>query len=218
MNNRKTPAGIERESMRIIAAELSERGIILPHDRAAIVKRVIHATADFEYAETLRFTPDASALCMKALRGGAIVTDTNMALAGISKQALRCLGASVRCFMADEDVAQEARERHITRAAVSMEYALKRCPGAAFAIGNAPTALSRLAELTEAGARPAFVIGVPVGFVNVIESKRHIWEVCERFQIPAIIAMGRKGGSSVAAAICNALLYAALGMLYPDTR
>ena len=207
MNDIKTPAGIERESMRMIDAELSERGITLASDRAAIVRRVIHATADFEYAETLRFTPDAPTLCAEALRGGVIVTDTNMALAGINKQALNRLGASACCFMADEDIAKEARKRHITRAAVAMEYALERRPGAAFAIGNAPTALLRLAERIETGARPAFVIGVPVGFVNVIESKRRVWEVCEYFRIPAIIAIGRKGGSAVAAAICNALLY-----------
>ncbi|MBQ9521647.1 MAG: precorrin-8X methylmutase [Oscillospiraceae bacterium] len=211
MNDIKTPAGIERESMRIIDAELSERGIVLPDDRAAIVKRVIHATADFAYAETLRFTPDAPVLCAEALRGGVLVTDTNMALAGISKPALKRLGASACCFMASEDVAQAARERNITRAAVSVEYALERCPVGAFAIGNAPTALLCLAERIERGARPAFVIGVPVGFVNVAESKRRIWEVCERFQIPAIVAMGRKGGSTVAAAICNALLYAVAG-------
>ncbi|MBR4545435.1 MAG: precorrin-8X methylmutase [Oscillibacter sp.] len=218
MNDIRTPAGIERESMRIIDAELSERGIVLAPDRAAIVKRVIHATADFAYAETLYFTPDAPSLCADALRGGVLVTDTDMALAGISKATLRLLGGAAYCFMASEDVAREARERNTTRAAVSVDYALERYPGAAFAVGNAPTALLRLAERIEAGARPAFVIGVPVGFVNVAESKRRIREVCGRFRVPAIVADGRKGGSTVAAAVCNALLYAASGTLDPGAR
>lgn len=214
MNNIKTPAEIERESMRIIDAELCRRGIVLPPERAAIVKRVIHATADFDYAETLRFTPDAPSV----FRGGAIVTDTNMALAGISKPALRRLGASAHCFMADGAVSEAAKRQGITRASAAMEYALQRIPGAAFAVGNAPTALLRLADLMDAGARPAFIIGVPVGFVNVTESKERIWETCVRYGVPAIVAMGRKGGSGVAAAICNALLYAAADMSDPERR
>ncbi len=214
MSGVKTPAEIERESMRIIGAELAARGIVPPPERAAIVKRVIHATADFDYAETLRFTPDAPS----ALRVGVLVTDSNMALAGISKAALQRLGASARCFMADSAIAEAAKRKRITRAAASMECALERYPGAAFAIGNAPTALLRLAEGIEAGARPALVIGVPVGFVNVTESKETIWETCLRYGVPAIVAMGRKGGSGVAAAICNALLYAAADMSDPARR
>ena len=218
MNDIKTPAGIERESMRIIDAELSGRGIALSPDRAAIVKRVIHATADFDYAETLRFTPDAPSIGETVVRGGVIVTDTNMALSGISKPALRRLRASALCLMAQERIALEARERRVTRATVCMERALERIPNAILAIGNAPTAALRVAELIETGARPAFVIGVPVGFVNVVESKERIWEACGRFEIPAIVAMGRKGGSAVAAAICNALLYAAADMSDPRKR
>ena len=210
----KTPAEIERESMKIIGAELSERGIALQPDRAEIVKRVIHATADFDYAETLRFTPDAPSM----LRGGVIVTDTNMALAGISKTALRHLGMSARCFMAEKEIADAAKRNGITRAAASMAYALEKYPDAVFAIGNAPTALLRLADGMEAGTRPALVIGVPVGFVNVEESKARIWETCVRRGVPAIVAMGRKGGSGVAAAICNALLYAAADMSDPARR
>ena len=210
----RTPAEIERESMRIIDAELSARGVVPPPERAAVVKRVIHATADFDYAETLRFTPDAPSV----LRGGTVVTDTNMALAGIGKPALARLGMSARCFMAEKEIAEAAKREGITRAAASVEYALRRYPGAAFAIGNAPTALLRLADLMEAGARPALVIGVPVGFVNVEESKERIWETCVRCGVPAIVAMGRKGGSGVAAAICNALLYAAAGMSDPARR
>ena len=218
MKNIKSPAEIERESMKIIDGELSGRGIVLPSDRAAIVKRAIHATADFDYAETLWFTPNAVSAGKEVMRGGVIVTDTNMVLSGINRTALNSLGASAYCFMGEEFTAQEAHKRGITRAAVSVEYALEHFPRAVFAVGNAPTALLRLAECMEQGARPAFIIGVPVGFVNVTESKKHIRDVCERFGIPAIIAMGRKGGSSVAAAICNALLYAAAGMSDPCTR
>ena len=210
----KTPAEIERESMKIIDAELSEKGIVIPPDRAEIVKRVIHATADFDYAETLRFTPDAP----QALSGGVIVTDTNMALAGISKAALDCLEMSAHCFMAEKEIADAAKRDGITRAAASMAYALERHPGAAFAIGNAPTALLRLADGIEAGARPALVISVPVGFVNVEESKERIWATCVRYGVPAIVAFGRKGGSGVAAAICNALLYSAADMSDPARR
>ena len=184
-----TPAEIERESMKIIGAELSERGIVLPPERASVIKRVIHATADFDYAETLRFTPDAP----QALSGGVIVTDTNMALAGISKAALEFLGMSARCFMAEKEIADAAKRENATRAAASMSYALERYPDAVFAIGNAPTALLRLADGIEAGTRPALIIGVPVGFVNVEESKARIWETCVRCGVPAIVAFGRKG-------------------------
>lgn len=207
----RTPAEIERESMRIIDEELSRRGIVLPPGRAAVVKRAIHATADFDYAETLQFTPDAPS----ELRGGVIVTDTNMALAGINKAALRRLGAAAYCFMADDSIAAAARRHGTTRAAASMAYALGRYPGAVFAIGNAPTALLRLAEGVEAGARPTLVIGVPVGFVNVAESKERLWAACTRRGVPAIVSAGRKGGSGVAAAICNALLYAARDSIPP---
>ena len=213
-----SPAEIERESMRIIGAELSARGVALPPEREAIVKRVIHATADFDYIENMYFSPNAAELGVNALRGGVIVTDSNMALAGISKPALQRLEAAAYCLIAEDAVALEARKRGITRAAVSMEYALKRYPGAVFAIGNAPTALLRLAAAIEDGARPALVIGAPVGFVHVTESKERIRAICTRFQIPVIAAMGRKGGSTVTAAICNALLYSAAGMLDPARR
>jgi len=214
----KKPADIERRSMEIIDRELAARGIALPPEHAAVVKRVIHTTADFDYAESLRFTPDAAARGAEALRGGIIVTDTNMALAGVSKPALKKLSGETYCFMAEEAVAAAAKERGVTRAAVAVDHAMKRCPRAVFAVGNAPTALLRIAEHMERGARPALVIGVPVGFVHVTESKERIWEVCLRFGVPAIVAMGRKGGSGVAAAICNALLYTAAGQLDPDAR
>ena len=213
-----TPAGIERESMAIIERELCARGIVLPAETRSVVMRVIHATADFDYAANLRFTSDAAGRGTAALRDGVIVTDTNMALAGISRPALKKLGCEARCFMAEEAVAKEAKARGVTRALVSMDRAARLCPGAVYAVGNAPTALLRLAEHIENGLRPALVIGVPVGFVNVEESKARVFSVCEACGVPAIAAMGRKGGSTVAAAIINALLYAAAALTDPETR
>ena len=212
------PGDIERTSLSIIRRELEARGIVLPEETAAVVKRVIHATADFEYVETLRFTENAVALGAAAMRQGVIVTDTNMALAGVSKPALSKLGGKALCLMAEPAVAAEARERETTRAAVSMERALAEYPDAVLAVGNAPTALLKIAELLEAGSRPSLVIGVPVGFVNVVESKERLLAACRRCGVPAIVALGRKGGSNVAAAICNALLYTAAGQLDPASR
>lgn len=207
------PEDIERASMDIISRELCERGIILPEERAAVVKRVIHATADFDFAQNLYFTPGAVSSGMTALRSGAaIITDTNMAKAGISKPALAKLGGQVFCFMADRDVEQAAKENGVTRAVAAMEKAARQYPNAIFAIGNAPTALLHVAALMEEGLRPALVIGVPVGFVNVVESKETALAVCQEKGAPAILAMGQKGGSSVAAAISNAMLYQAAGM------
>ena len=199
------PKDIEKRSFEIIEAELSTRGILLPEESAFIIKRAIHTTADFDYAKTLTFSAGAVDRALELLRGGAdIVTDTNMALAGVSKAALEQLGGQAVCYMADASVAEEARERGLTRAAVSMERAAKREKPVIFAIGNAPTALITLREMYDSGVyRPAFVIGVPVGFVNVEAAKELILET----DIPCIINRGRKGGSNVAAAICNALLY-----------
>ena len=220
MNTRHTlPGDIERTSMSIIAAELAERGVVLPPEQEAVVKRVIHTTADFDYANNLRFTPGAAELGQAALKQGVpIVTDTNMAKAGISKPSLEAFGCTLRCFMAEPEVAELARERGLTRAAVSMERAAQEYPGAILAVGNAPTALLRIAELMEEGLRPALVIAVPVGFVNVVESKELLFAACETRGVPAIAARGRKGGSNVAAAICNALLYAAAETLDPAAR
>lgn len=213
------PADIERTSMSIIESELKARGISLPPQTAAVVKRVIHTTADFEYADTMRFTQEAVALGVQALqRGVPIVTDTNMAKAGISKPSLQKLGSQVYCFMAEESVARQARENGTTRAVAAMHHAARTMPGALLAVGNAPTALLAIADLIEAGLRPALVVGVPVGFVNVVESKQRLMQVCEAAGVPAIAAMGRKGGSNVAAAICNALLYTALDTLDPSNR
>ena len=165
------PADIERTSLSIITAELAELGLTPPPETAPVVKRVIHTTADFDYAKNLRFTPGAVAAGVAALRAGTpIVTDTNMALAGITKPGLKKLGGSALCYMADPEVAAAAKAAGTTRAVASMHRAAAEHPGAILAVGNAPTALLTIAELIEAGLRPALVIGVPVGFVNVVES------------------------------------------------
>lgn len=199
------PEEIERRSFEIISKELQERGIVLPARQEMVTKRVIHTTADFEYAHSLCYSENAVETAQRLLLSGAdIVTDTNMALAGINKSALARLGGSAHCFMADQEVACLARERKTTRAAVSMEKASELPGSLIFAVGNAPTALIRLYEMMQDGRfRPDFVIGVPVGFVNVEAAKELILET----DVPYIVNRGRKGGSNVAAAICNALLY-----------
>ena len=213
------PADIERTSMGIITAELEARGLNIPPENAAVVKRVIHTTADFDYAVNLRFTPGAVAAGVAAVQSGAtIIIDTNMALAGVTKPGLARLGGQALCFMADPAVAAAAKQAGTTRAVAAMHKAAREYPGAVFAVGNAPTALLAIAEEIENGLRPALVIGVPVGFVNVVESKARLMAICMRYGVPAIAAMGRKGGSNVAAAICNALLYSAAEMLDPTAR
>ena len=267
------PAEIENASMEIIARELRERGISLPQENAAIVRRVIHATADFDYAENLYFSEEAFSRTMMALcnrvdierdvkyqdahfgtdtnrqdvplgsdtkqqgvsfkirqngRGLAIVTDTNMALSGLSRPSMEKLGVEAHCFMADTDVARAAKEAGTTRAVAAVHYAAKhlgqrQAKGGeagrlAFVVGNAPTALFAICEEIENGLRPAFVIAVPVGFVNVVESKETVVRICREYDVPVIAAMGRKGGSTVAAAIMNALLYSAVGTEDPKKR
>ena len=213
------PADIERTSISIITRELDEQGLTPPPETAAVVKRVIHTTADFDYAKNLRFTPGAVQAAVRALqRGAVIVTDTNMALAGISRPGLAKLGCEAVCYMADPAVAEAAKQAGTTRAVAAMHRAAREHPGAILAVGNAPTALLAIAEEIEAGLRPALVIGVPVGFVNVVESKETLFAICEQHGVPATAAMGRKGGSNVAAAICNALVYSAAEMLDPAAR
>lgn len=199
------PADIERRSFEIITAELSAREIMLPDETAAIVKRVIHTTADFDYAENLVFSPGAVEAARAALRAGTpVVTDTQMARAGINKTHLARYGGEVHCFMSDPDVADAAKENGTTRAVASMDKAAALSGPLMFAVGNAPTALIRLCELIAGEMlRPALVVGVPVGFVNVVEAK----ELLLQSGVPCIVARGRKGGSNVAAAIVNALLY-----------
>lgn len=197
------PMDIEKRSFEIITEILGDKQPAPENE--LVVKRVIHTSADFDYADNLVFSPGAVAKGIEALRGGChIITDTNMALSGINKTVLGKLGGQVHCFIADPDVAEEAKERGVTRAAVSMERAAKLDKPCIFAIGNAPTALIALKELMDAGkVSPALIIGVPVGFVNVVESK----ELIIGSDAPYIVAKGRKGGSNVAAAICNAMLY-----------
>ena len=195
MTEHVKPQYIEARSFEIIAKELADRGIVLDSDKDLIIRRAIHTSADFDYAHTLCFSNEAVRIAKDLIRAGAdIVTDTNMALTGINKKRLT--------------VAAEAKERGITRASVSMEHAAHDAKESGrktlFAIGNAPTALITLREMYDEGSFvPDFVIGVPVGFVNVVEAKELILET----DIPHIINRGRKGGSNVAAAIVNALLY-----------
>ena len=197
------PNDIEKRSMEIIAEELGE--VKLDEEKLSIIKRVIHTSADFDYVRTLHFSEDAVQKALEALKNGAtIVTDTNMAKAGINKAGMDKLGCKAVCYMADPDVAAQAKIEGSTRAAACMEKACLIEGPVIIAIGNAPTALVRLDELIKEGKiKPELIVGVPVGFVNVVEAKELIMQA----GVPYIVARGRKGGSNVAAAICNALIY-----------
>lgn len=199
------PGEIEKRSFEIITQELREQNMILRREEEMVVKRVIHTSADFSYARTMVFSGGAVGLAKDLIQKGAdIVTDTNMALAGINKSVLARYSGTAHCFMAEEETAALAKERNTTRAAVSMERAAQMKKPVIFVVGNAPTALIQLHEMIEGGRyRPAFIIGVPVGFVNVEAAK----ELILKTDVPHIINRGRKGGSNVAAAICNAILY-----------
>lgn len=203
------PADIEARSFEIISAELAERGVALDPENELVIRRVIHTSADFEYAQSLEFSEHATAIGVAALRGGcSVVTDTKMAAAGINKRVLARFGGEVYNFISDADVAEEAKARGLTRSAVCMERAAALGKPLIYAVGNAPTALIRLYEMLQAGQMetlPTLIVGVPVGFVNVVESKELICEL----DVPHIVARGRKGGSNVAASIVNALLYLA---------
>lgn len=197
------PNEIEKRSMEIITQELNGR--TWPEPQFSIVKRCIHTSADFDYADNLCFSENAAMLGVEALRRGAvIVTDTKMAWSGINKKKLAEYGGEAYCFMADEDVAKEAQERGCTRAAICMERGAALGKEVIFAVGNAPTALIRLYELIQEGkVDPALIIGAPVGFVNVVEAK----ELIMTAGVPYIVPRGRKGGSNIVATICNAMLY-----------
>lgn len=199
------PQDIEKRSFAIISKELEEKGIVLPKEQELVTKRAIHTSADFDYAKTMTYSVHAVGIAKKLIQNGAdIVTDTNMALAGVNKKELAKYGGEAHCFMAEEEVAKIAKGRGVTRAAVSMEKAAQIEKPVIFAIGNAPTALIELYEMIQSGKyRPAFIIGVPVGFVNVEAAK----DLILKTDVPYIINRGRKGGSNIAAAICNALLY-----------
>ena len=203
------PADIEKRSFEIISAELGDKR--LDPENELVIKRVIHTSADFEYADALCFSEHAVSKGVAALSNGvSVVTDTKMAMAGINKRVLGKFGGEVLNFISDADVAAEAKERGLTRSAVSMERAAALGRPLVYAVGNAPTALVRIYELMQEGKTPcppALIVGVPVGFVNVVESK----ELVMQLPVPHIVARGRKGGSNVAAAIVNALLYLASG-------
>lgn len=206
MNNIKfvEPHDIEKRSFELIQQELGD--IKLDPEKEPIIKRAIHTSADFDYLNNLCFSENAIKNAKLAIKNGAtIITDTNMAFAGINKKAAAKYGVNVHCFMADEDVLKEAEERGETRATISMERASKISGPVIFAIGNAPTALIKLYEIVKEGHfKPELIIGVPVGFVNVVEAKELIMSLDN---VEYIVAKGRKGGSNIAAAICNALLY-----------
>lgn len=199
------PEDIEKRSFQIITELLQERGQTLDPINAPVIMRCIHTSADFDYVDNLHFSEEAVPRLRSVLREGCvIVTDTQMARAGINKKIAAKHGIEVRCFMGDADVAAEALERGVTRALVSMEKAMRQPLPVLFAVGNAPTALLRLHEaMEEEKFLPAGIIAVPVGFVNVVESK----ELIVSCPVPCIVARGRKGGSNIAAAVCNALLY-----------
>lgn len=203
------PEEIEKRSMEIITSELNGR--TWPEPQFSIVKRCIHTSADFDYADNLVFSDGAAEKGVEAIRGGAdIVTDTKMAAAGINKKKLGLYGGSVHCFISDDDVVTEAKKRGCTRATVCMDRAAKlaETKPLIIAVGNAPTALIRLCELIDEGKiEPALVIGAPVGFVNVVEAKEMLMETLDRHSIPYIVPKGRKGGSNIAATICNSMIY-----------
>lgn len=200
-----TPYEIEKRSMEIISQELCALGITLDKEKEPVIKRAIHASADFDYAQNLYFSGNVIQKALELLKNGtSIVTDTKMALSGINKKALSRHGIKAYNFIDDEDVAASAVRNNTTRSAACIDKAVAIDTPVIFVIGNAPTALVRIYELYNGGIfKPALVIGVPVGFVNVVQAK----ELIIQTGIPCIISRGRKGGSNIAAAICNALLY-----------
>lgn len=197
------PMEIEKRSFEIITEELGDRRI--DPEFELVVKRVIHTTADFDYYDNLTFSAHAVLKMMEAIKRGCdIITDTTMAQSGINKKLLAGFGGQARCFIGDADVAEEAKARGVTRSLVSMEKAARLNRPLIFAIGNAPTALMSICELVREGRlKPEMVVGVPVGFVNVVEAKEELMRTVPDY----IVARGRKGGSNVAAAIVNAALY-----------
>ena len=202
------PADIEKTSFQIIERELREQGREIPEDKKHVICRVIHTTADFEYLDTMSFSEGVLEKAENALlRGAHIVTDTTMAQSGINKRRLAALGGEVHCYIADPDVAEEAKNAGTTRSAAAVGKAILEAQKGGypliFAVGNAPTALLALEEKIRQGYQPELVIAVPVGFVNVVQAKERIMDT----GVPYICNCGRKGGSNVAAAICNAILY-----------
>lgn len=194
------PEAIEAESFRIIEQELAAHSFT--QEEFAIVRRAIHSTADFEFARTIRFSPGGIRSGVEAIRAGrSVVADVQMVQAGINKASLKKFGGELLCFMGDDDVAAKAKAEGVTRAIMSMRKAAEAMPGAIYAIGNAPTALLEIIRLEDV-AKPALVVGVPVGFVSAAESKDEL----VRTKLPYITALGRKGGTPVAVSVVNALI------------
>lgn len=202
----QNPAAIATDSFAIIRAELQAQGYQFAPPLDAVIERVIHSTADFEFAATTRISPGAIEVGIEALRSGcAVITDVHMVRVGISERRLAVLGGSAHCFVADEVTRQRAEADRTTRSAAGIRLAAEKglLTGGIAAIGNAPTALYEVIRLIDEGVRPALVIGVPVGFVSTVESKMALMEIPT---VPWIVSQGRKGGSTVAVAIVNALL------------
>ncbi len=204
------PELIEQESLRIIESEMDKRRLDFYSEiELKIVKRCIHTSADFDYQYNLIFSKTAVQTAFKAIKDGAlIVCDTTMAAAGMNKKVLADFNSEVKSFIADEDVAAEALEKGVTRSAICMEKAARLSGGnkrpVILAVGNAPTALIRLHELiSNQEFIPDLIIGTPVGFVNVVESK----ELILAGSCPYIVSRGRKGGSNIAACIINSIIY-----------
>lgn len=202
MSRTVDPEEIERQSFEIIERELGTHAFGPREFR--VVQRAIHASGDFDFARNLVFHPAAIEAGLAALRAGRdVVVDVEMVKVGVSRSILQKLGGDVRCFISDPDVIARAREEGVTRAIVAMRKAAAECPDALVAVGNAPTALLEMIDLARRrAAAPALVVGAPVGFVAAAESKEALIES----GLPFIACRGRKGGSSVAVAIVNALL------------
>ena len=207
MDSITDPKEIEKRSFEIITQLIGNRPLGV---NAPIIKRVIHTTADFDYLANLVFTENVFERTISVLRGGNfnIVTDTRMSYAGINKRSIENLSGRIHCFIDEPEVERMSTKINTTRSAAAVEYAVQTISGPIiFTVGNAPTALLKICDVIENGnILPELVVGVPVGFVNVVESKERILEL----PVPAIVAKGRKGGSNVAAAIVNAIMYAAM--------
>lgn len=207
MNNYiKVPQDIEKRSFEIIGEELGDKINKFDEATLPVIKRVIHTTADFEYADLIEFMNDAINSGKEALKKGCkIYCDTNMIVNGASKMVLSKFNCEAYCLVADSEVVKEAKEKGVTRSIVGMEKAAKDPNTKIFLIGNAPTALYQLKEMIERNEieKPALVVGVPVGFVGAAESK----EAFKSLEIPYITINGRKGGSTVAVSILHGILY-----------
>ena len=202
----KSPMDIEKRSFEIITEELGEKAEKFTEEEKPVIKRVIHTTADFEYADLIEFKNDAIKSGMDALKSGCrIYCDTNMIVNGLSRKVLSEFGVTAYSLVGDSEVAKEAKERGVTRSIVGLEKALEDEDTKIFLIGNAPTALYTLLEKVDSGKydKPKLIVGAPVGFVGAAESKEEL----SKYDIPYIRIRGRKGGSTVSVAILHGILY-----------